>query len=79
MNLSRRSQALVERQLRLIESLEHGEQDRQRLASLSRLNRIAMRMHRNSGNLLVFAGQEPATSWNQPMTLAHLVEAALSE
>jgi hypothetical protein len=78
-NLSRRSQALVERQLRLIESLEHGEQDQQRLASLSRLNRIAMRMHRNSQNLLVLAGQEPATTWNQPVTLARLVEAALSE
>jgi hypothetical protein len=78
-NLARRSQALVERQLRLIESLEHGEQDRQRLASLSRLNRIAMRMHRNSQNLLVLAGQESATSWSQPVTLARLVEAALSE
>jgi hypothetical protein len=78
-NLSRRSQALVERQLRLIESLEHGEQDRQRLASLAKLNRIAMRMHRNSQNLLVLAGQEPTTGWNQPVTLAHLVEAALAE
>ena len=78
-NLSRRSQALVERQLRLIESLEHGEQDQQRLASLSRLNRIALRMHRNSQNLLVLAGQEPATNWSQPVTLARLVEAALSE
>ena len=78
-NLSRRSQALVERQLRLIESLEHGEQDQQRLAGLSKLNRIAMRMHRNSQNLLVLVGQEPAMSWNQPVTLAHLVEAALSE
>ena len=79
MNLSRRSQALVERQLSLIESLEHGEQDQQRLASLSKLNRIAMRVYRNSQNLLVLAGQEPTTSWNQPVTLAHLVEAALSE
>jgi hypothetical protein len=78
-NLSRRSQALVERQLRLIEGLEHGEQDPQRLASLSRLNRIAMRMHRNSQNLLVLAGQEPPTNWSQPVTLARLVEAALSE
>ena len=78
-NLSRRSQALVERQLRLIEGLEHGEQDPHRLASLSRLNRIAMRMHRNSQNLLVLAGQEPATNWSQPVTLARLVEAALSE
>jgi hypothetical protein len=78
-NLSRRSQALVERQLRLIESLEHGEQDQQRLASLSRLNRVAMRIHRNSQNLLVLAGQELSTSWNQPVALAHLVEAAVSE
>ena len=79
LNLSHRSQALVERQLRLIESLEHGERDAQRLASLSKLNRIAMRMHRNSQNLLVLAGQEQATNWNQPVTLAHLVEAAMSE
>jgi signal transduction histidine kinase len=78
-NLSRRSQALVERQLRVIESLEHGEQDQQRLASLSRLNRIAMRIHRNSQNLLVLVGQESAMNWNQPVTLAHLVEAAVSE
>ena len=78
-NLSRRSQAMVERQIRLIESLEHGEQDQQRLASLSRLNRIAMRIHRNSQNLLVLAGQEPPTGWTQPVTLARLVEAALAE
>jgi hypothetical protein len=78
-NLSRRSQALVERQLRIIENLEHGEQDQQRLASLSKLSRIAMRMHRNSQNLLVLAGQEPGTGWNQPVTLANLVEAALGE
>ncbi len=38
-----------------------------------------MRMHRNSQNLLVLAGQEPATGWNQPVTLANLVETALSE
>jgi hypothetical protein len=78
-NLSRRSQALVERQLRLIEGLEHGEQDEQRLVSLAKLNRIAMRMHRNSQNLLVLAGNESAGGWNQPVTLAHLVQAALSE
>jgi hypothetical protein len=78
-NLSRRSQALVERQLRLIETLEHGEQDEQRITSLAKLNRIAMRIHRNSQNLLVLAGSEAATSWNQPVALAYVVEAALSE
>jgi signal transduction histidine kinase len=78
-NMSRRSQALVERQLRIIESLEHGEQNQQRLASLAKLNRIAMRMHRNSQNLLILAGQEPTTPWNQPVTLAHIVDAAKAE
>ena len=78
-NLSRRSQSLVERQLRLIENLEHGEQDAQRLTSLSKLNRIAMRMHRNSQNLLVLAGHQASPGWNQPVTLAHLVEAAVAE
>ena len=78
-NLSRRNQALVERQLRIIESLENSEQDPQRLAGLSKLNRIAMRMHRNAQNLLVLAGQEPGIAWNQPVALAHLVEAALAE
>jgi hypothetical protein len=78
-NLSHRSQSLVERQLRLIEDLEHGEQDAQRRANLSKLNRIAMRMHRNSQNLLVVAGHQSSPGWNQPVTLAHLVNAALAE
>jgi hypothetical protein len=78
-NMSHRSQALVERQLRLIDGLERGEQDPQRLASLSKLNRIAMRMYRNSQNLLVVAGNQTSAGWNQPVTLAHLVEVALAE
>ncbi len=78
-NLSHRSQSLVERQLRLIEDLEHGEQDAQRRAKLSKLNRIATRMHRNSQNLLVMAGHQASPGWNHPVTLAHLVNAALAE
>ena len=57
-NLSHRSQSLVERQIRLIEHLEQGEQDSERLANLFKMNRIASRMHRNSQNLLVLAGHE---------------------
>jgi hypothetical protein len=78
-NLSHRSQSLVERQLRLIGDLEHGEQDASRRAYLSKLNRIAMRMHRNSQNLLVVAGHPPSPGWNKPVTLVHLVDAALAE
>ena len=78
-NLSNRSKSLVERQIRLIESLEHSEQDRDRLAHLSRMNRIANRMHRNSQNLLVLAGHELSSGWNQPMPLVNVIRAAVSE
>jgi signal transduction histidine kinase len=78
-NMSHRSQSLVERQIRLIENLERSEQDRDRLAYLSRINRIATRMHRNSQNLLVLAGHELSSGWNQPMALVNVIRAAVSE
>ncbi|MFC3983581.1 sensor histidine kinase [Streptosporangium jomthongense] len=78
-NLSRRSQTLVERQLSLIESLEQGEQDEHRLGNLFRLDHLATRMRRNSENLLVLAGQEPARRWSQPIPLIDVVRASLSE
>ena len=78
-NLSHRGQSLVERQMRLIEILEQSERDRERRAILFRLNRIAARMHRESQNLLVLAGHELSSSWNQPMMLGNIVRAAVSE
>ena len=78
-NLSHRSQSLVERQIRIIESLEQGEQDRERLASLFKMDRIAARMHRNSRNLLILAGHDVATGWNQPVALVNVIRAAVSE
>ncbi len=78
-NLSHRSQSLVERQIRLIEHLEQGEQDSERLADLFKMNRIASRMHRNSQNLLVLAGHEVPSDWNQPIALVNVIRAAVSE
>ncbi|MEO3809781.1 nitrate- and nitrite sensing domain-containing protein [Sphaerisporangium sp. B11E5] len=78
-NLSRRSQTLVERQLSLIDGLEQGEQDENRLANLFKLDHLATRMRRNSENLLVLAGQEPARRWSQPVPLVDIVRASLSE
>jgi hypothetical protein len=78
-NLSQRSQSLAERQMRLIQSLEQGEQDRDRLGSLFKMNHIAARMHRNSQNLLIVVGRDLATSWNQPVALVNVIRAAVSE
>ncbi|WP_245878342.1 nitrate- and nitrite sensing domain-containing protein [Streptosporangium subroseum] len=78
-NLSRRSQTLVERQLTLVERLERGERDDQRLADLFKLDHLATRMRRNSENLLVLAGQEVVRRWRQPVELMDVVRASLSE
>jgi signal transduction histidine kinase len=78
-NLSRRSQTLIERQLGIIESLEQSEQDEGRLSSLFRLDHLATRMRRNSENLLVLAGHEPPRKWTEPVTLVDVLRAALSE
>jgi hypothetical protein len=78
-NLAHRSRLLAERQIRLVESLAHGEQDERRLASLEKMSRIATRMYRSSMNLLILAGQEPASGSSQPAALTHLVQAAASD
>jgi signal transduction histidine kinase len=79
-NLSRRSQSLIERQLTLIDNLEQSEQDADRLSSLFRLDHLATRMRRNSENLLVLAGHEAASRrWTQPVPLVDVLRAAISE
>jgi signal transduction histidine kinase len=78
-NLSRRTQSLVQRQIHLIDDLEQGEQDSDRLGSLFRLDHLATRMRRNSENLLVLAGHEATQRWSQPVALVDVLRAAVSE
>jgi signal transduction histidine kinase len=78
-NLSRRSQSLVERQIRLIDDLEQGEQDSERLANLFQMDHLATRMRRNSENLLVLAGHELSRRWTEPVALVDVLRAAVSE
>jgi hypothetical protein len=78
-NLSRRSQSLVERQIRLIDDLEQGEQDSERLGNLFQMDHLATRMRRNSENLLVLAGHDLSKRWNQPVALVDVLRAAVSE
>jgi signal transduction histidine kinase len=78
-NLSRRSQSLVERQIRLIDDLEQGEQDSERLSNLFQMDHLATRMRRNSENLLVLAGHEVSRRWTQSVALVDVLRAAVSE
>ncbi len=78
-NLARRSQVLVERQLELLDELERDERDPDQLHNLFRLDHLAARMRRNDENLLVLAGTEAARRWSAPVSLPSAVLAAMGE
>jgi len=78
-NLSRRSQALVERQIGVIDRLEQDEQDPDQLASLFELDHLATQMRRNSENLLVLAGTGLARRITKPVPVSEVMGAAVSE
>jgi signal transduction histidine kinase len=78
-NLSRRSQALIERLARMIDNLEQSEADPDRLGSLFSMDHLVTRMRRNSENLLLLAGHENPRKWSEPVSLADVTRAAISE
>nr|WP_243859263.1 nitrate- and nitrite sensing domain-containing protein [Amycolatopsis arida] len=78
-NLSRRSQRLVERQLGVIDRLEAHEQDPDQLASLFELDHLATRLRRNGESLLVLSGAGLAKSVPRPVPAADVIGAAVSE
>ena len=78
-NLSRRSQTLIERLARMIDNLEQNEDDPDRLGSLFSMDHLVTRMRRNSENLLLLAGHENPRKWSEPVPLADVARAATSE
>ncbi|MCP2252451.1 Signal transduction histidine kinase [Prauserella aidingensis] len=78
-NLSRRSQSLVQRQLQLIERLERDEEDADQLATLFQLDHLATRMRRNNENLMVLSGDEPGRRSGRPVSATDVLRAAVSE
>ncbi|HEX6421465.1 MAG TPA: nitrate- and nitrite sensing domain-containing protein [Acidimicrobiales bacterium] len=78
-NLGRRNQNLLGRQLDFITELEANETDADTLANLFRLDHLATRMRRNAESLLVLAGVEPPRQWAAPVRLTDVIRAALGE
>jgi signal transduction histidine kinase len=78
-NLSRRSQSLIERLVRMIDSLEQDEDDPNRLSNLFAMDHLVTRMRRNSESLLLLAGRDTVRKWSEPQSLSDVARAAISE
>ncbi|PVU82809.1 hypothetical protein DDP54_07080 [Cellulomonas sp. WB94] len=78
-NVARRDQVLLNRQLSFIDSLERSEEDPNALANLFRLDHLATRMRRNAESLLVLAGIDSGRRVRDAMPLSDVVRTASSE
>jgi signal transduction histidine kinase len=78
-NVFRRSQTLVQRQLRIVEQLERDEQSSQQLAKLFQLDHLVTRMRRNNENVLVLSGTELTRRSTKPIPVSALIQAGISE
>ncbi|HEY5554306.1 MAG TPA: ATP-binding protein, partial [Cellulomonas sp.] len=78
-NVARRDQVLLNRQLSFIDSLERSEEDPNALANLFRLDHLATRMRRNAESLLVLAGIDTGRRVRDAMPLSDVVRTASSE
>jgi len=78
-NLARRNQSLLNRQLALIAELEQREREPEALSELFQLDHLATRIRRNAESLLVLSGDDPPRLWGRPMPLSEVVRAAAAE
>ena len=79
LNLARRSQSLIERQLEVIDELEVSGSQAEVRAGLGELDHLATRMRRNAENLIILSGSEPARRWRGPIDLRDVVLASVEE
>jgi signal transduction histidine kinase len=78
-NLGRRTQNLITRQLGHIDHLEAATDDPDALADLFLLDHLATRLRRNAESLLVLAGAESPRPWTRPVSVVNVVRAAAAE
>jgi signal transduction histidine kinase len=78
-NLARRNQTLLDRQIEFIDQLESAEEDPDVLENLFKLDHLATRMRRNAESLLVLAGVETGHRRSKPVPLADVVRVAIGE
>src|SRR6266536_288963 len=78
-NLARRNQSLLYRQLDIINQLEDQERDPDALGELFRLDHLATRIRRNAESLLVLSGEGPPRVWSEPVLLLDVVRATIAE
>ncbi|MEW1615790.1 MULTISPECIES: nitrate- and nitrite sensing domain-containing protein [unclassified Streptomyces] len=78
-NLARRNQVLLHRQLTLLDTMERRTENTDELADLFRLDHLTTRMRRHAEGLVILSGAAPSRQWRKPIQLMDVVRAAVAE
>ncbi|GAA0734005.1 sensor histidine kinase [Dactylosporangium roseum] len=79
LNIARRSQTLLHRQLALLDRMERRTTDPEELEDLFRVDHLATRMRRHAEDLVILAGAAPGRGWRNPVPMVDVVRGAVSE
>ncbi|MEO3795108.1 nitrate- and nitrite sensing domain-containing protein [Nonomuraea sp. B10E15] len=79
LNLAWRNQALLHRQLSLLDTMERRVEEPEVLEDLFKLDHLTTRMRRHAENLIILADSAPARRWRDPVPLFDVVRAAVLE
>jgi signal transduction histidine kinase len=78
-NLARRMQSLVHREIQLLDELEAQVEDPDLLKGLFTVDHLATRMRRQSESLAVLGGAASRRQWSRPVTMYEVLRSAVAE
>ncbi|MCZ0973873.1 ATP-binding protein [Streptomyces albulus] len=78
-NLARRLQSLVHRQILTLDEMEHQVEDPDLLKGLFVIDHLATRIRRHAENLAVLGGAITRRQWTRPITLTEVVRSSTAE
>ncbi|WP_406423423.1 ATP-binding protein [Streptomyces sp. NBC_00873] len=78
-NLARRLQSLVHREIQLLDELEHEVEDPDLLKGLFQVDHLATRIRRHAENLAVLGGAVSRRQWSNPVTMTEVLRSAIAE
>ncbi|WP_393062801.1 ATP-binding protein [Streptomyces sp. LN549] len=78
-NLARRLQSLVHREIQLLDELENQVEDPDLLKGLFHVDHLATRIRRHAENLAVLGGAVSRRQWSNPVTMTEVLRSAIAE
>lgn len=78
-NLARRLQSLVHREIQLLDELENEVEDPELLKGLFHVDHLATRIRRHAENLAVLGGAISRRQWSHPVTMTEVLRSSIAE